>query len=158
MLQHGVVGVSLRIRGAVALSFATVLTCSGCPSERGEGGSSPGRMVPCSIIFQYLSNGIRYDPAISCDSKGLTRSSSEATYISRFLHSTASGGVNYSRTRSHDGVVHYCNDYVGGQLKDSEQRIEQSRIWSWEFESHGETDIRCPRCGRMLKWHGTGVS
>ena len=52
----------------------------------------------------------------------------------------------------------YVNNVAGAQMAESETRIDQSRIASWEFETHGKTDIQCPRCGKMLKWRGTGIS
>lgn len=54
--------------------------------------------------------------------------------------------------------IRYVNKIVCSNMTDSETRIEQSRIATWEFESNGATDIQCPRCGKMLKWRGTGIS
>lgn len=52
----------------------------------------------------------------------------------------------------------YVNTVVFGQLVDTEEMIEQSRIAYWEFESNGQTNLQCPHCCSMLKWRGTGIS
>lgn len=55
-------------------------------------------------------------------------------------------------------VTEYVNRIVRSQLAGAEERIDSSRIARWEFESHGLTDIPCPRCATMLRWRGTGIS
>lgn len=52
----------------------------------------------------------------------------------------------------------HVNGIMMSKTGKNEQTIDQSRIAHWEFESHGTTDILCPRCGELLKWQGTGIS
>jgi hypothetical protein len=52
----------------------------------------------------------------------------------------------------------YIDTIVEKEIRHGEEQIDASRIWKWEFESHGKSDILCPKCSQLLLWRGTGIS